>query len=735
MANRVEPYRWATFGFAPPLQFVGVKHFLDAIAGDSRLMPMVFETRLRYNEEPLWLVGFPESQRESLANYAAINTNGTKLNVIAKGRHTEFRTPLFENKLAEAHSVTLSHASRSLNQSRVETIAQFLHSNLQSQLEEYEELVLQFAIREKSDYYVGTVYKDPVTGRLDRKSRDLSDDEDRRYDNPTFVLGVRVGVIANTPVRRIKFRNAIEKCFKTMETVHVKVKLKSDSSKDKRITKAIDLASIRYPHELLLNLCSRELMCLLAWPYDKVNLSSTYLHPKKLAPPNQYGCKESEAFGKSLGRSPELLSIYKNVRQYHTILTGASGAGKTTAMIHQIANIVNDGGSVIVDDPKGDLTKFLGHIKVDVAKSAEIVVFDLSDLSSVIGFNPFSLLKPDRSNAEGVAGNIISGIEKSAGGYYGNMMSDTLSTGIKTMSYMDNPTIPQIVPLLFEEDFRKNITEKLIREEPYGLGSFWKRYNAQSENAQQKSTDSSMRNIRKFTTSDFLLGTLGQSHPKFDFSEIFNPDKQHVIVLSLNSGVSGANVAGLLRTLFFNYFWSLVKSQRDVPEEERKRIYYFMDEAGEVLQSAMNIKEVFEQARSHNLCITVACQYLSQFGKAYEAATSNAANMIAFKHQQYKNCQDVARELGNGLVAEDVMELPLYNFYLKTPYFGKTVVMSGETIPLKWSINNANRLKAESREKYGVPIREVKAELYRTAEQAKTRNSVQEAVVDQRSKK
>ena len=73
--------------------------------------------------------------------------------------------------------------------------------------------------------------------------------------------------------------------------------------------------------------------------------------------------------------------------------------------------------------------------------------------------------------------------------------------------------------------------------------------------------------MRQFLFRPGLRGILGQSHPKFQLTDLFSQRK--IVLVPLNRGTVGAESARLLGSLVVGLTWTLAVSRANVAPERR----------------------------------------------------------------------------------------------------------------------------------------------------------------------
>jgi hypothetical protein len=147
-------------------------------------------------------------------------------------------------------------------------------------------------------------------------------------------------------------------------------------------------------------------------------------------------------------------------------------------------------------------------------------------------------------------------------------------------------------------------------------------------------------------------------------------------------------------------------SRADQSVESRQDFYFYVDEFQNFASSSFG--EILSESRKYRLCMTFANQYLGQFpGDVKASVFGNIANLIAFRTGA-EDAGAVANELKPRLGADDLLNLPLREFYVKMSVDGEVQeAFSGQTLDLDQPANasqNAQAIVDSSRKRYSTPL-------------------------------
>ena len=437
------------------------------------------------------------------------------------------------------------------------------------------------------------------------------------------------------------------------------------------------------------------------------------IHPRAMYPPTWYreptNRFNDRSFGTTLNpANSQKLSISPDDSLRPTIILGPTGAGKTNVMQAMILADINAGRSVLVIDPKADLVTSILE-RVPASRADDVVVIDPSD-DNPVGFNPLAL----PGNPTLIADAILAVFKEIFSDSWGVRSQDVLSAALLTLVETDGASLLWLPPLLTDENFRHKITKDV--KDKITLKPFWSTFDNLRPAEREQWVAPVLNKMRQFLFRPGLRGILGQSHPKFQLTDLFSQRK--IVLVPLNRGTVGAESARLLGSLVVGLTWTLALSRANVAPERRHLVSLYIDELQDYLTLPTDLSDALAQARGLGVGITMAHQYRAQLPYEIRAGVdANARNKIIFG----LNASD-AREIATmapGLEALDFMLLPRYQIYTNFMSGGRqTGWIQGKTIPAPPALHTAAEIKARSQTRYGRSSGEVEAEYLKLFEEA-----------------
>jgi len=599
--------------------------------------------------------------------------------------------------------VKLSHPSLALNTKNTLAVIRAALASLSQTKKSGDETVVSIILgKQYTPSLLPSKLQDPSASWLDtiRGSVSQITSESRaslqeRASHHGFDAAIYIGAKSDSEGHAAENMRTLFSGLKTAEAVGVKMQAAPACST------TIDNAKFPWGFPFSLRLSVKELLTLLCWPLGDAELAGVAgLHPKILMPPDWYK-SENRTFGTCVDGRVEL-GISSKDSLTHSIITGATGCGKTTLMLNLIMADINAGRSVLVIDPKADLvTEILS--KMPKSREKDCVVLD-PFCPVPVGYNP---LANSGKNPTLTADAILAVFQQVFAESWGVRSQDVLSSALLTLASVKDASLVWLPALLTDSAFRQKVIRNI--NDPIGLGAFWAGFEAMTPGAQAQAVAPVLNKLRRFLLRPEMRAMLGQSNPKFALKDMFYGRK--IVLLPLNKGQLGNETARLLGSLLVGQLWTHTLARAEVSPEKRHTISVYIDEAHDYVSSlSSDLSDALSQARGLGVAITASTQYRAQLPPNIRAAfDTNARNKIVFGAGA-TDAREIA-QMSSELLPEDFMMLPRYHVYTQLQQNGKsTGWVSGKTLPAPPPIRSAHEVKAISMANYGRDRKEVERE-------------------------
>jgi hypothetical protein len=293
-------------------------------------------------------------------------------------------------------------------------------------------------------------------------------------------------------------------------------------------------------------------------------------------------------------------------------IAGASGCGKTTTMLRLALDDIENGRSVVLVDPHGDVAEQLArvapkdrlqHVDPRLARTA-----------------PLDLLDPDPDRA---AAHLLSAVgEVWPAEFSGPVWHRAISLacrGVTASEHIRRPmTLADVSRFFTDESWR----ERILR----GIDEGSLKDELVREHAAWKQGPRDDHSVIGWVSSKFAPLVNGPGSAIFSTPTRRSLDADiaagQVIVVSLPIGTFGSATSSLAARMFLTRLTSAIARQGDVPPERRRPVSVILDEAH--IMKGFALAGLFAQARKFNCSVTVACQAPSQLEPHLDEVLTNA---------------------------------------------------------------------------------------------------------------
>jgi|AntRauTorckE6833_2_1112554.scaffolds.fasta_scaffold00115_15 CxxC-x17-CxxC domain-containing protein len=387
--------------------------------------------------------------------------------------------------------------------------------------------------------------------------------------------------------------------------------------------------------------------------------------------------------------------IKKDDRRRHMYFIGKTGMGKSTVLENMIISDIRAGNGVAVVDPHGDLAEkvieFIPSNRVD-----DVININPSDINYPIAFNVVEQVEPHLRHL--VASGLVGVFKKLWADSWGPRLEYILRNAVLAILDYPGSTLLGVVRMLSDKKYRKSVVANI--QDPV-VKSFWqKEFGSYADKFATEAVSPIQNKVGQFLSSSLMRNIVGQVKSSIDIREIMDEGK--IIIMNLSKGRIGEDNSALLGAMMITKIQLAAMSRVDIPEEERKDFYLYIDEFQNF--STESFANILSEARKYRLNLIMAHQYIEQLGDTVKAAVfGNVGTLVTFRAGA-ADAEELVKEFTPTFIEEDIVNLPKYEMYLKLMIDGVTSTpFSARGLrPLTESekTNNIDKVIRNSREKY-----------------------------------
>lgn len=313
---------------------------------------------------------------------------------------------------------------------------------------------------------------------------------------------------------------------------------------------------------------------------------------------------------------PFLVSITPDELKTHALLLGSTGSGKTTALVHLIAQCIGSGRSLIVSDFRGALANATFQLACLRVPAERIALLDLREKLPLVGFNPLAGAGEPYFRALSVIDAVAEESES-----WGVQLSETMRYALLLLAAKGQP-ITNLERILYDSEYREGLLKDFNDEQ---LTGFWERYGALSKDRQATLAGPVMNKVSLLFATDGLRKLF--SHPRpLDLAKHLNTPGSVLIISLAADELSGAG--RMVGNIILNAIRREIFARITIPEQKRNPVQLIVDEFEHFDSSVF--EDFLAEARQYRLALIVAHQTLTQTNPKFRSLVLNGVGVKMF---------------------------------------------------------------------------------------------------------
>ena len=394
-------------------------------------------------------------------------------------------------------------------------------------------------------------------------------------------------------------------------------------------------------------------------------------------------------------------------------IIGKTGMGKSVLLENMAIQDIQAGRGIGFVDPHGEAAERLLDF-IPSRRINDVIYFNPADIDYPIAFNVMEKVSPEYRHL--VASGLMGVFKKIWPDVWSARMEYILNNTILALLEYPNSTLLGINRMLADADFRKKVVE--VIKDPV-VKSFWKTEFARyTQRLEIEATAAIQNKVGQFISAPLIRNIIGQVKSSIDMREVMDTNK--ILILNLSKGKIGEDNSLLLGSLLITKLQLAAMSRVDIPEEERKDFFLYVDEFQNFATESFT--NILSEARKYRLSLILAHQYISQMSeKVRDAVFGNVGTIIAFRVGA-EDAEYLEKEFAPEVKASDLVSLEKYHIYLKLMIDGLAGrPFSAQTLPPfpKPEKSFKEKIIKVSRERYGTQRQIVEEKISRWLESQK----------------
>lgn len=419
---------------------------------------------------------------------------------------------------------------------------------------------------------------------------------------------------------------------------------------------------------------------------------------------------EGVYLGKSVFRGVEKKVFMRDEdRKRHCYIIGQTGTGKSELMKWIALQDIKRGEGVAIIDPHGtDIDDILQ--KIPPERMNDVILFDAADSERPCGLN---LLEAHTEEERNILINAFIALlyklyDPNKQGIMGPLLERTIRNVMLTAMVDPESTMVDVLRLLIDESYHKKFLDKLT--DPL-VKRYWIDEVAHTSQSRKGETMGYfVSKFDRFLTDKTMRNIIGQSKSSFNFDDVMSQKK--ILLIDLAKGKIGEENSNFIGLLFVPRILAAALKRHKI-KGDFPNFFLFVDEFQNF--ATPDFATILSEARKYKLNLTVVHQFIQQLtDEIKDAIFGNVGTICAFR-VGVDDAEYLEPQFQPNFTKQDLSNLPVGNAYMRllvkgqpTPPFSLFIDWDEISSPKK-DPETAQQIRELSRNKYGVPVKEVEA--------------------------
>lgn len=350
-------------------------------------------------------------------------------------------------------------------------------------------------------------------------------------------------------------------------------------------------------------------------------------------------------------------------RRKHLYVVGKTGMGKTTLLENMAIQDIQAGRGVGIVDPHGEFAQKMLDF-VPSSRINDVIYFNPADLDYPIAFNAIEKVGPEHRHL--VASGLVGVFKKLWAETWGPRLEYVLRNAILALLEYPGSTLLGIMRMLTDRNYRQKAVDKI--QDPV-VKSFWVDEFSKYRGSFEVEAVAPIQNkVGQFLTNPLIRNIVGQTRSAIDVRNVMDDGK--ILIINLSKGLIGEDTSALLGAMLITRLQLAAMSRVDIPEEERKDFYLYVDEFQNFATEAF--ANILSEARKYRLDLILAHQYIAQMEEPVrDAVFGNVGTMVCFRVGA-QDAEYLEKEFVPEFSVQDLVNLDFTQIYLKLMIDGVT---------------------------------------------------------------
>jgi hypothetical protein len=347
--------------------------------------------------------------------------------------------------------------------------------------------------------------------------------------------------------------------------------------------------------------------------------------------------------------------IRQQDRLSHIYAIGKTGVGKSTLLETLAYGDLTAGRGFALIDPHGDLVERMRDAAATSGR--EFVYLDAAAPDQPFGYNPLRQVREDKIPL--AVSGLLDALKKLWPDAWGVRMEHVLRNSLYALIEQDGSSLPDILRLYADKDFRKGIIRKLRNET---VRQYWRgEFDKYPERWRAETVAPIQNKLGALLTDPRLYRALVAPEQPISFRKLM--DEGGILLVNLAKGRLGEDSANVLGSLTVATTGLAALSRAEAPATSRRPFFLYVDEFQTF--TTLAFATMMPELRKYGVGLTLAHQYLHQIDEDVRHAVLGNAGTLIFFRVGPEDAAVIAREMQPVFGVLDLLSLPNHDFYVK----------------------------------------------------------------------
>jgi len=348
--------------------------------------------------------------------------------------------------------------------------------------------------------------------------------------------------------------------------------------------------------------------------------------------------------------------IKQTDRLSHMYMVGKTGVGKSTLLETLAWQDFEAGRGFALVDPHGDLVEQLAD-RMRTHDAERVIYLNACDPWQPFGYNPLRRVREDKIPLA-VSGTLET-LKKVWPDAWGVRMEHVLRNALYALLEREGSTLPDILTLFTDEDFRKGVVSGIRNEV---VKRFWEDEFEQYPARLRAESCAPIQNKLGALLSDPTLRRI-LVEPAIDLRFRRLMDEGTALLVNVSKGRLGEESSLVLGSLIVSTLGLAAFSRAESEPDARRPFFVYLDEFHNF--TTLMLANMMSELRKYGVGLALAHQYMHQLeADIRHAVLGNAATIISFRVGP-EDATILADEFQPTFEVLDLLNLPNRSIYLK----------------------------------------------------------------------